>query len=1119
MNQTVNIIDLIWNNNYKSNIIYTCSLFRDCKNIIEIDLSHFDSRNVTCMEYMFYGCNALTSINFGNFDTSKTTNMQFMFGYCISLKYLNLSSFNTSKVKNMKSMFYNCILLNSLKLDFNTSSVNNTISMFANCISLICLDLSSFDTSLIESMDYMFRNCFSLIYLDISNFKTSKVKNMISMFANCTSLISLNLNGFDTKNVEYIYSMFEGCSSLTSLDLSNFYLPKIYSMKNMFYGCSSLTSLNLSNFKPNDYITGTENLFYNCSSLFFLDISNLRFKLLYLKDANMFFGCSNLKYVNLKSIYFYYYKDTFRSNLYSLNNDIIVCGLSNFFLDDNSLCKIDTYCINNIYGINDSNDDYYCYIKCKEEINSSNFTCPYYYPENIELNNDTKFSCNLFSSINYSHNMDIINTIKSINISEHQCYFSCKTCDINGDDINHNCLECKENYKFELNMISYRNCYENCSYFYYIDNITNKYYCTKDNKCPDDYNKLIPNKKQCTNNCSLYEDYKYEYNNTCLNQYLEDLPNENIIENKRKELLKLFNRSDIDKGNDLEIYEDNLLFAITSTFNQQNENLNINKTTIMLDECETQLKNAYNISINDSLYIFKINKKIEGMKIPKIEYEVYYPLYTTELYQLNLSLCENIKIEISIPMILNDSLDKYDSNSDYYNNLCSKTTSESGTDISLADRKNEFIDNNMTICEENCELKNYNYNYKKVKCSCEIKSEMPHFDDIYFDINKLLKNFIDINNIGNLKIIKCIKDIFSKDFIYNNYGFFIFASIYILFIICLFSFYFKFYHTLIKQIKDIATFLKMMDSTNNIGDIKNIYTNGNISIKIKRKKLVKKNKIKSKNFPPKKKRKEKKFIYKNLNNNENINNKDSKLPLFITRQTLKFNDSELNSMKYKKALVYDKRSFSQYYFSLLKMYHLVFFSFYYHKDDYNPQIIKIFLFFFFFSIHLTTNALFFDDSTMHKIYIDKGKYNLIYQLPYIFYSSLISNLISSLILYLSLSEKDIRKLKNERKNQNLDYKINRTLKIIKIKFILFFIFSFVILFIFACYTICFCDVYNNTQIHLIKDSVISFILSLIYPFATYLIPSVLRFIALRDKGTNKSFIYFLSQLMEDIINI
>ena len=141
------------------------------------------------------------------------------------------------------------------------------------------------------------------------------------------------------------------------------------------------------------------------------------------------------------------------------------------------------------------------------------------------------------------------------------------------------------------------------------------------------------------------------------------------------------------------------------------------------------------------------------MKIPKIEYEVYYPLYTTELYQLNLSICENTKIDILIPIILNESLDKYDSNSDYYNNLCSKTTSERGTDISLSDRKNEFIDNNMTLCEENCELINYDYNYKKVKCSCEIKIKLPYFDDIHFDKNELLKKFIDINNIGNLKII------------------------------------------------------------------------------------------------------------------------------------------------------------------------------------------------------------------------------------------------------------------------------------------------------------------------------------------------------------------------------
>ena len=240
------------------------------------------------------------------------------------------------------------------------------------------------------------------------------------------------------------------------------------------------------------------------------------------------------------------------------------------------------------------------------------------------------------------------------------------------------------------------------------------------------------------------------------------------------------------------------------------------------------------------------------------------------------------------------------------------------------------------------------------------------------------------------------------------------------------------------------------------------------------------------------------------------------MPLFNNREILKFNDSELNSLEYNKALEYDKRTFFQYYFSLLKIHHLIFFSFYYDKEDYNPQIIKIFLFFFFFSANFTTNALFFDDSTMHKIYKDEGKFNLIYQIPQIFYSSLISNLIDSLIMYLSLSEKEIIKFKNERNNQNLDDKINKTVKMLKIKFALFFIVSFILLSIFACYIVCFCGVYENTQIHLIKDTVISFILSLIYPLGTYLIPSLFRIVALRAEQKNKTYIYKFSQFIEDL---
>ena len=119
----------------------------------------------------------------------------------------------------------------------------------------------------------------------------------------------------------------------------------------------------------------------------------------------MFYGCSKLTYVNLEKIYFYFNKDIFKSNLFSSNDNVIVCGLSDFFLNDYSLCEIGTYCINNIYGIYGLVNDYNCKIKCKEELNNVNLTCPYYYPENFELNEDYLYFCNFSNFIGINHNI------------------------------------------------------------------------------------------------------------------------------------------------------------------------------------------------------------------------------------------------------------------------------------------------------------------------------------------------------------------------------------------------------------------------------------------------------------------------------------------------------------------------------------------------------------------------------------------------------------------------------------------------------------------------------------------------------------------------------------------
>ena len=96
---------------------------------------------------MFEGCEHLTSIDVSGFDTSNVTDMSRMFDCCDNLTSLNLSGFDTSNVTDMDNMFRGCSSLTSLNLSgFDTSNVTTMNMMFYYCNNLPNLDLSSFDT-------------------------------------------------------------------------------------------------------------------------------------------------------------------------------------------------------------------------------------------------------------------------------------------------------------------------------------------------------------------------------------------------------------------------------------------------------------------------------------------------------------------------------------------------------------------------------------------------------------------------------------------------------------------------------------------------------------------------------------------------------------------------------------------------------------------------------------------------------------------------------------------------------------------------------------------------------------------------------------------------------------
>ena len=209
----------------------------------------------------------------------------------------------------------------------------------------------------------------------------------------------------------------------------------------------------------------------------------------------------------------------------------------------------------------------------------------------------------------------------------------------------------------------------------------------------------------------------------------------------------------------------------------------------------------------------------------------------------------------------------------------------------------------------------------------------------------------------------------------------------------------------------------------------------------------------------------------------------------------------MNSLDYKEAKKLDHRNYIEYYISLLKNNHPLMFSFG-SINDYNSKKIKIFLFFFSFCLDLIINALFFTDDTM---------------IPQILYSTLISRFIDSLIKNLSLSQDNIIQLKQHKGKNNLEKKNKKLIRILKIKFILFFVFSFIFLIFCWYYITCFCGIYINTQIHLIKDTIISLITSLLIPFGMCLIPGIFRISSLRiGKNCNKCF-YKLSGFLENYL--
>ena len=618
-----------------------------------------------------------------------------------------------------------------------------------------------------------------------------------------------------------------------------------------------------------------------------------------------------------------------------------------------------------------------------------------------------------------------------------------------------------------------------------------------------------------------------------------------MINNIKKELINGAMDSiiaNITKGdkNDLVIKNKDISYQITSSDNQKNNVYN-NISSIILGECENILKKKYKINENLSLLIFKIDYFKPNSLIPIIGYEIFHPL-TKE--KLDLNICKNQLVNFNIPVSIDENnLFKYDPNNEYYIDECYPYTTESGTDILINDRQDEYNNNNMSICENNCTFKGYESETKKSICECGIKSKQIVISEIIEQNDILYNNFTKKGESSTMVSMKCYYTLFTKEGIYKNIGSYILIIINISFIISGILFYKFGYHFLEEDINKI---LYKKSQENNINNNK---INETTSIEQKKIKKIKKKKINKKkpSSPPKQKnnnslkKKKKKRInkikedgpinLKELSNNSNLksftkldiknnnnliyHNNNKKIQYYKNLNDFNndFTDYELNTFSYENALKYDKRTYFKYYISLIRTKHPLIFSFCPLKD-YNSTIIKIDLFFLSFSIYYYSNALFFNEATIHKIYEDKGKYNFIYLIPYIAFAFLIAHTLCIILKYFSLSEKNICEIKREKKYEDAIERKDKVKRCIIIKYICFFVIGIIFLLFLWYYLSSFGAVYQNTQFYLIKNTLICFCFALIYPFFINLFPGIFRIYSL--KQSNRSYAYITSIIIQFI---
>ena len=260
-----------------SNVVTIDALFCDCLHLTDLTpIADWDTRNVTDMSYAFCDAEELTDLSpIANWNVTCLKNAEGIFYYMTALEEVDLSRWDTSNVTNMSYLFADCTSLSNIEglRNLNLSKVTNAQNMFAGCVSITSLEpVEHWNVSSLKKAYAMFDGLSKITSADFSNWNVSNVDNFAWFMAECAELQTIDITGWNTPNLVYTYSMLRDNPKLhTITGLGNINTSKLLSINNMFTNDVSLTTLDLHNWNTTKLETMSE-AFIGCTNLTSLNL-------------------------------------------------------------------------------------------------------------------------------------------------------------------------------------------------------------------------------------------------------------------------------------------------------------------------------------------------------------------------------------------------------------------------------------------------------------------------------------------------------------------------------------------------------------------------------------------------------------------------------------------------------------------------------------------------------------------------------------------------------------------------------------------------------------------------------------------------------------------------------